>query len=422
MGHMTKHNLHNIQCIFEEKTKVDLNPSHRYHPVSRKRVLLVAAILVACLLMAACGIALFTPLDGDELTLTGTYEGNGILSVSVQNDSGKTLAFQEQLKLFSWTTGEEIPPLDGKVYFENTKIAPHSTGIMTIDLSKAYDIAELETTIPGRPREVYYYLVLTNRDFLFGHDWICSFSFGETDSKPEAADTGRSQTIDSVEEDLHFYFEKGYWDEIPAFTDAHFAYQQKVRELLLRTKGSLVRPVDPMLVVDRTAPEIIFDETYPPELQYQLVGQNYHALDGYNRIVGTEFSGVTSDHALVLGTYVPQDMEWSDGSVGIPLIYLFTYDTAAVNAEDAYAFLAGQIIPFSQLEACKVYEDAHYAIYNATCYFYTDLDDYLAYYLTTRDDIFWDNQMKQRVHAVYDYHMDPKNLTFHYNLPEHLLP
>jgi len=418
MGRMTKHNLHNIQCIFEEKTKVDLNPAHRYHPVSRKRVLLVVAILVTCLLMAACSIALFTPLDGDELTLTGTYKGNGIVSITVENHSHKTLRFQEKLKLCSWTTKQEVPALEESVHFENTEIGPKSTGTVTIDLSDAYNIAELETTIPGRPREVYYYLVLTNRDFLFGHDWICSFSFGETDSKPEAADAGRSQTIDAVEKDLRFYFERGYWDEIPAFTDAHFAYQQKVQELIMRTEGTLVRPVDPMLVVDQTAPEVVFDETHPLELQYQLVGQNYHALDGYNRIVGTEFSGVTSDYALVLGTFVPQNLKWSDGSVGIPLIYLFTYETAAVRAEDAYAFIYGRIIPFSQLEAYKVYEDAQYTVYNATDLFYTDLEAYLAYFRTTRDDIYWDEQLARRVRNIYDYHMNPENLTFHYNLPQ----
>lgn len=414
---MTRQNQNNIRHIFEEKTGVHLHAVHR-NSLSMSRVLLIGAILAGCLLMVACGIAIFTPLDGDELTLLGTYEGSGIVSISVKNDSDKSISFQEQLRLFSWTTGEEIPVSGGAVRFENKEIGPHSAGVMTIDLSGAYDIAELETAIPGRPKEVYYYLVLTNKDFLFGHDWICSFSFGQAETEPAAADTGRSQTIDAVEEDLRFYFEQGYWDEIPAFTDAHFAYQQKVRELLLRTEGTLVHPVDPMLVVDRTAPEVVFDEAYPSELQYQLVGQNYHALDGYNRIVGTEFSGVTSDHALVLGTFVPQNLEWSDGSVGIPLIYLFTYDADAVQQEGAYAFLSGQIIPFSQLAACKVYEDEQYVVYNATNFFYTDLEAYLRYFLTTRNDIFWDEQMADRIRAVYDYHMDSENLTFHYNLPK----
>jgi len=411
---MTKRNLRNIKGIFQKKTGVALYPPH----ISPGRMLLLAAVIGCCCLLAAFASPLFTPLNGDELTLSGTYLGNGIVSVSVQNDSDRTLEFQEQLKLISWTTGEEIPPRKGSAVFQNTVFPPHSSGIMTIDLKEAYDVRALEATIPGRPRDVYYYLLLTNRDFLFGHDWMCSFSFRKTDALPEicttvpASSPETAHAIDCIPEDLQFYFREAYDDVLPAFNEANFVYQQKVQEVLLRTEGTLVRPVDPGLLVERSAPTVIFDERIPSDCQHQLVGQNYHAIDGYSRIVGTEFSGTGSDYALQLSALLPRSPEDATGGVEIPLIYLFTYEASACGAEDAYAFIYGQILPFSQLEHCKVYEDEQYAVYNATEFFYTDLDAYLDYFLTTRNDLSCDDQTRTRIHAIYDYCMDPENLSF----------
>ena len=49
---------------------------------------------------------------------------------------------------------------------------------MTVDLSSAYNLDELETPLHND----WYYLVLTNHNFLFGQDWMCSVSFSEKDS------------------------------------------------------------------------------------------------------------------------------------------------------------------------------------------------------------------------------------------------
>lgn len=417
---MTDQNLRHIKGIFQEKTGAELHCRH----LSVRRPLLLAAVIACCCLLAAFASPLFTPLNGDELTLSGTYLGDGIVSVSVKNDSDRTLAFQEQLKLISWATGEEIPASDGAPSFENTVFPPHSSGTMTIDLSSTYDIAFLETTLPGRPKDVYYYLLLTNRDFLFGHDWMCSFSFGTATPLPEintsvpASSPETAHTINCIVEELQFYFREAYGDVLPAFNEANYTYQQKVQEVLLRTEGTLVRPVDPGLLVESSVPGVIFDDRIPIDRQHQLVGQNYHAIDGYSRIVGTEFSGTGSDHALQLSAMLPQRPEDLDGGVGFPLIYLFTYESSAVSAEDAYAFVYGQILPFSQLEHCKVYEDEQYVVYNTTEFFYRDLDAYLDYFLTTRSDLFCDDQTRMRIHTIYDYYMNPENLSFRYRLPQ----
>ena len=46
---------------------------------------------------------------------------------------------------------------------------------MTIDLSAAYDFSVLEQPLV----DDHYYFVLTNNNFLFGQDWMCSIEFTE---------------------------------------------------------------------------------------------------------------------------------------------------------------------------------------------------------------------------------------------------
>ena len=76
-----------------------------------------------------------------------------------------------------WSTSEEVKPLSGKVSFSNTEIPANSSGTMVIDLSDAYDISLLETPISD---DDWYYLVLTNNNFLFGQDWMCTVEFAES--------------------------------------------------------------------------------------------------------------------------------------------------------------------------------------------------------------------------------------------------
>lgn len=254
MNRMKKQNLRNIKCMFEEKTGVDLNPAHRMgRKMPGRKLVILAAVLVCCLALTAFTYPLFSSLDGDELALSGSYLGVGIVEVFVENRSDKELQFQNQVRLMSWNNGEV--EAHGKVKVENTRFEPHSSGIMTVDLSDAYDIETLETTVPGKPKDSWYYLVLTNNSFLFGQDWMCSFHFVEelpeetVEAEPDPS-MGRAQTIGDVEEELRFYFERAYWDQIPAFNEANFEYQQKLRELLARTDGTFVHSVDPYLLVE----------------------------------------------------------------------------------------------------------------------------------------------------------------------------
>ena len=79
MSRFTKKNLHNIRQTFEEKTGVNLNEGRPASPKKTKYLLLAAAL--CALLLASCARTLFSGLNGDDLSLKGTYLGDGIVSI-----------------------------------------------------------------------------------------------------------------------------------------------------------------------------------------------------------------------------------------------------------------------------------------------------------------------------------------------------
>ena len=417
MNRFTKNNLRNIRQTFEEKTGVNLNVESRVSPKKTKYLLLAAAL--CALLLASCARTLFLGLNGDDLSLKGTYLGDGIVSIEVVNRSDKSLEFQKQVKLMGWRNGEVEPLPGGTVRVENTRFPAHSGGTMLVDLSEAYDIKALENGTWGTLEESGYYLVLTNHDFLFGHDWMCFFHFSEpaeeiTPTEPETPpEPAPAQNLDGITDDLKSYFEDTYLDEPPTMTQAHFAYQQKVQELLAQTNGTLVHPVDPHVFV-QTPREQVFDETLPMDIQYQVVIQQYHSLDAFNRMVGAAFSGTGSDQSLQIMAALPEYQGQTDGGQCIPVVYLFVYERAALTAENPYAFIYGNIIPFSRMEQDKVYEDDRYVIYDMTDLFYTDLDAYLDDFVSVmkgKVSLYFDEQIRRRVHNVYDYFRDAQTLS-----------
>ena len=398
MAKLTKQNLDHIKDIFERETGVELEDDKKALPVGK--LVLICAIVLVGMVFAAFAVPLFSPLDGDELVLYGTYLGDGIVSVRVENRSDKELVLKDA-RLFSWNDGEVESLPGGKVRLKNTRFAPQSDGYMLVDLSDAYDIDLLETTLPGKPKESWYYLLLTNNSFLFGHDWKCSFHFVQEEQTVET-EIADPQPMGNGEEELWFYFEKPYYDVIPAFNEQHFVYQQKVQELLLRTEGTFVRPVDPLLLLRQPEEGVIFDPTVPGEEQHYLVGQGHRSLDGFRRMVGSAFSGETSDYALQISGAIPG----KDGKGGaeIPLRYFFTYETRAVQQEGAYGFIYGHILPFGQLDGNLVYADDKYMVYDVTELFYTDLDAYIDTFVDG-NSVYFDESIRQRLHNITQYYL-----------------
>lgn len=417
MSAMTRKNIQNIKRRFEEKTGVDLNSARRIRGLPARKILALAAMVACCTVMLAFTSPLFTPLDGDALSLTGSYEGNGIVSIYVENRSDKKLKFQSKTKLMRWVTSEEVDRLGGEAVFENTEFGPHSGGTMTVDLSQAYDIKALEKS---KTSAEWFYLVLTNKDFLFGHDWMCSVSFGPAEPVQEETQPhvpASAEALEQIEEELRFYFEDAYGDTLMAFNEANFQYQQKVEEVLARFDGTVVPALSPDIMVGmpsvflqpqprmREIPEdIIFDVSIPPEIQCRLTGDDWSYTDGYGRMVAS-----ADEKAWTQVAVLPQYQGQTDGGVALPIAFLFVYD-AQQALPGNFVFIYGQLYSFGDLEQYLVRKDEHYAIYNATDLIYTDLDAYLDYFLTTREDLYCDDQIRQRVHNIYSFYQDQKQV------------
>ena len=247
MDSFNKTNLQNIKDIFEHRTGVCLDVRRPLCPF--KLAVVTAAAVILCLSTAAFAVRQFSSLSGDDLRISADYEGNGIVSIQIENKSDKELRFESVLKLMQWTTNEEIKPLAEKnVSFRNTVIPAHSSGTMTIDLSDAYDISLLETPLAGSD---WYYLILTNNQFAFGQDWMCTVDFAEpsvipteypTPITPAEAD---AKLIEEIMEELRPYFESYTTDPVERnqLSDEYLALCQR---LLEQVDGTVVPSVSPM--------------------------------------------------------------------------------------------------------------------------------------------------------------------------------
>lgn len=395
MSKLQEHNLRNIQDIFEEKTGTHLKDGGHAcrRPISR--VALVAAVLAVCAMLAAFTYPLFSPLDGDALTLSATYAGNGIVSIEVQNHSYKPLEFQPQTKLVKWITGEEVTPLSDDIAFGDLTVGPHSTKTITLDLSKAYDMELLEQSFVTE----WYYLVLTNYNFVFGQEWKCSVYFGDQQNENLGAD-GVLYEIDPVilsriDEALRFYFEDDYYG-IFAANPLHYEYLQTAQELLQRSGKKVLGTVDPMLIIEPVKDGVILDENYPPERQYALDLQHSTLRDVFGKLVG-----FTEDqHVIKLG--VATENGWE-----LPIMYFATYERYEVEKGGCYAFIYGQLVSFEELQEHLVYEDSSFCCYDVTHLFYTDLRGYFEEVVAS-DPGYYKNagQYWQRIRNVYNYYQE----------------
>ncbi len=398
-------NLKNIKNIFIEKTGVALDIRQHRRPM--KAAMLAAAILLCGFTMTVFAFSIFSSLSGDDLSLSATYEGDGIVSIQVENKSDKTLSFQKQLKLMLWSADKEIEPVSDMVVFDRTDFEAHTNGVMTIDLSKAYDIDFLEQLLT----DDHYYFVLTNNHFMFGQDWMCSVYFAEpietpvdviTPITPAAAD---KELAAKVMERLQPYFDCDLTDPSERNRVAS-EYLAKCGELLGDLGCNVVASDSPMLLVERMNPSIVFDNTVPLDQQYCLVGQNWQTLDGFGIPVGS----TDTESALVLSAYIPQRRGETDGGADIPLIYIFAYDANNANDPTNYAFIHGQLLTFEEMAEYKVYEDAQYVCYEVTDLFYTDLRRYVESIVSQRADIYFDEQIWTRVQNIYNYYKDKEEL------------
>ena len=197
MKKISRKNLQAIQEIVQDRTGAGILPKRTRtgYPVRKM------ALSVSCLLcfVALCAFAYgkFSDLNGDKAGFAAVYQGDGRFEIIIVNDSDQELELQDKVKVMQWSTSQEVAGDSAGIKMEGSAIAPHSQGILTIDISEGYDIAAMEENLPDGDG---YYFVLTNNDFAFGQDWMCFFDF-EVEQTAEVADRLAQQAQTRAEED-----------------------------------------------------------------------------------------------------------------------------------------------------------------------------------------------------------------------------
>lgn len=166
-----RENLERIQAMVQEKTGAAAVGGK---PAGRRVGRLVPA--VCCLLcfvaLSAFAFAKFSGLNGDELAFASAYQGEGRFEIVVVNLSDRELDFQDKIKVMQFRANREVEGDKKKIVMSTPAIAPHSQGIIAIDLSEGYDMEAMQKNLP---EDDWYYFVLTNNNFAFGQDWMCDF-------------------------------------------------------------------------------------------------------------------------------------------------------------------------------------------------------------------------------------------------------
>ena len=374
--------------------------------VNIRRMWLVAAVIVFGLMLSAFAVRLFSPLEGDALTLTGSYMGNGIVSIEAENRSYKKLEFQPQIKLVRWITDEEIPDLGGVPVFSDAVIPPRSTSTMTVDLSAVYDISLLEQSHPWE----WYYLVLTNADFLYGHEWKCSVNFSTLEeSAPESGEKRYCldpNVLAGIEEELLPYFEDDYIG-IFAANPMNYSYLQQAQELLLRC-GKRIVPMADTDIISKPLPDgLIVDPAVPAEKQYTLAGDTSSVHDAFGKLVGaTQY-----EHVKIIDVYLPSYAGSEDQAWTLPLKYFASFPRSEIHSEEDCAFIHGRIVAFRELAQYVVYEDEDFISFDVTHLFYTDLKDYVENVYAIEiaggnSNVYMDEEVFQRIENIAAYYAD----------------
>jgi len=403
MNTFNQEHLNHIKAIFEEKTGAVL-PSRATARRPVRTALILAAILV-CLTMTAFAVSLFSTMSGDALSLDAVYQGNGIVTIAVENKSARPLTLEPTLKLTQGKEGTELPAA-GPVRFDSTTVPARSSSTITVDLSAAYDMAALESP----DNHDFHTLVLTNDRFLLGQRWTCTvkFSYIVPDDAPLPAITPDEETVAEILLPLQPYFASDTREPFNRWTQGQ-EYLELAQHLLSQVEGNIVPSAAPHIIIDCEDTGVIFDESVPADRQHQLVGLHYHVMDGYYKCVGA----TESEKALVLSAYLPQSEGGTIDSPGgaLPLLYFFTYEKSAIESQADYAFIRGRLLTFGELEQHKVWEDKQYVCYEVSHLFYSDLRTH-AERLVEEEfiDARLDEDGWQRVQNIYNYFKDPENL------------
>lgn len=188
----SRKNLKAIQAIVQEKTGAAIILDQK--PVGQKcrRMAVLTGSILCFLALCAFAYTKFSDLNGDVAGFAPAYQGDGRFEIVIINESGRELNLQDNVKIMQWSTGEEVAGENEKIRMSGLTIAPYSQGVVSIDISEGYDVAAMEENLPEGD---WYYFVLTNNDFAFGQNWMCSFDF-----EIEQTEEVRDRAVDFMEQ------------------------------------------------------------------------------------------------------------------------------------------------------------------------------------------------------------------------------
>lgn len=411
---MNRTNYKNIRSRFEAETGVALKKAAPHPPAGA--MLVMALLICALLAMSATAVHSFSRMEGDTLSLTAHYQGDGMITVTVENLSDSDVTLQPEVKLQYWNSGMRIAPTGDDLIFEGGTIPGHEIGTVTIDLSGAYDIDALESLPEG---EDSYCLTLTNDQFFFGNDWVVRV-WMEEPAVPAEPPIHRlfytdADILENMEPSLRFYYEEYTEFLSPEWFAMNQEYQIAYLTLLSKFEGTVVSPIENPLGTNEyiyyyDCEESLFDPYHSGFDQFKLVWDGYPAHFGLYKKVLTAFEHPACYEIQAIipsrNDEDPTDMTTNSGST-IPLLWLFTYPADMALPEN-YAFINGQLVTFAEMEEMKVYEDNDYVCYEISPLVYSDLDAYLARCCDWFDYDHYNEEMDQRVkniHAFYTEHL-----------------
>lgn len=373
VGKICPQHIYEAENYFEEE--------HTLH-IKFRRLMLVAAIITCLVTLTAFAASVFSTWGGDRLVMNALYAGDGIVWVEITNQSDKELKLEPNIKLYYYSTQELVESTGEEPFISDLTIPANMTKRVRLDLRRTYDVAALEEN----DRKDFYCLQLTNDSFLLGQKWTCIVSFVVSDYVTPYYPLTDDTNLQSVLPSLKAYFYNYTPDVFARWPDA-FDYMELVEAELAKVDRKIVRTSSPMLYCD----------TYG----WLSAGFDILTFDGYNKMMGRD----ESEHIDYIGVYVPtmNDAGEFQGSWHIPMFFFYKYKVTDVQNKQDYAFVRGNLLTFAEMEQYKVYQDDKYVIYEMHEYFYADLRSYVEDMLYQRDDVYFDDQVWERIVNYYNY-------------------
>lgn len=355
--------------------------SEKVHPVSSRRIVILAAAFLVLLSLCAFTYTYFSTMTGDNLVLSATYAGDGVVLAQVENQSDKELKLEPNVKLLYYSTGKEIPVTGAKPSLTGLVIPPKTTQTVRIDLRLSYDIAALEALTND-----FVCIQLTNKSFLPGQKWTCMVSFRPNtgDYVPQYVRSGDVKRAENVIPSLKAYFENFTPDVFARWADVP-NYLELVEQELALVDGNIVAPMDPFYYWDLE--------------EYHTLVQS-SCFDGYNKLLGRN----DTEKIKHISVFVPRLLDGKElnGSQEIPLFYLWIFPKTDIQSPDDYVFIRGNLLTFREMDDYKVFEDEDFVIYEMHHLVYSNLRSYVEEMIIQNDSIYFDEEIWERIQRFYD--------------------